>query len=184
MYNLPKITVLELYQQTDVMFNKYMALEDIILVNDNRFMQYKAKPLGQLEYGQVGRLKKIITNITIDGVFEMFNIIYGVKRAAYNGADVVSYFYALKWIKQEITKLLEKEKKVLTSEPNFELELAGVKRLNMFGELGTLINLGRTFGMPPQDIERWTYNLVFSIMAYDKTSDEIKKRYSEVIKKK
>jgi len=119
-----------------------------------------------------------------DSLFDCFTIIYGVKKTAYLGADIVSYFYAMKWIKQEIVKLIDTQKKVLEGEKDFAMEMAGAERLSIFGEFATLVIVGRSFGLDPEIIENWKYNKVFSILAYDKIHGEVQKRYNELKYKK
>lgn len=181
-FQLEKITVQEFYSLEDEdLVKKYFTLESIMKVKDDRFGKFKATPLGELGYGQVMDIKDYLHNPTFQSVFECFNIVYGVKLNEYLNMDIVSYFYALKWIKQEVTIIFENRKKVLTPlERDYYLEMAGAERLNVFGEFATLLTLGRSFGLDPEIIEKWKYNKVFSILAYDKIHGEVQKRYNQL----
>lgn len=184
MYNLPNITVKELYELPGDEYKKYMALDKIMQIDGDRFLRAKAKPLGTLQYGHVIEMKHSLKNIDLDALAYIFKRVYGIKKTELMEADVVSYFLALKWILKEFTNLVEKEKKVLTPAYDIDLDFAGVKRLNGFGEMGTLINLARSFNTTPQVIEAWQYNLVFTILAYDKVKGEIQTEYSKLKQKK
>lgn len=184
MFNLDNITVEELYSLPSQEFGYYMDLENVMLINDDRFMKYKARTLGSLTYGNVATIKNNLRDPSFDNIFEIFRLIYRISREDYLKADVVSYFYALKWIKKEVIDLLNKEKRALTSDPNPLMEMAGSKRLGIFGEMGTLITLGKQFSKTPDEIEAWRYDLVFTILVYDKISGEIQKEYRNLTKPK
>lgn len=184
MYNLPNITVKELYELPEDQYKHYLALDGIMQIDGDRFLRSKAKPLGALEYGHVIQMKHSLLKIDFEALAFIFKKVYGIKQPELLEADVVSYFIAIKWIKQEFKALIEKEKKVLTPIYDIDLDFAGVKRLSGFGEIATLINLARSFGTTPEDLEKWTYNLVFTILAYDKVKGEVQTEYSKLKQKK
>ena len=160
-----------------------MELKKLILINDDIFNKHKAKELGSLTYGEVGQIKRNVSKESIESVYEIFRLIYKVNRKEFFDADVIMYFYALKYVEKQIIDLVEKEKKVLYSNPDPEMEIAGSKRLSIFGEGATTINLGRSFSMDPHDIENWSYNYVFFVLAYDKIHGEVQKNYADLKKK-
>lgn len=182
-HNLKNITVKELFQTDQESFDDYMSLKKLLLMNDDIFSKHKATPLMQLTYGEVGIIKKSVKNITVESIFDIFKLIYKVKLNEFMNADVVDYFYAWKYIEDQIVFIVEKEKKVLASNPDPMMEIAGAGRLQMFGEAATLINLGRSFSLDPKIIEQWTYGFVFMILAYDKTFGEVQKSYNELKRK-
>lgn len=181
-HNLKHINIGELYNLDQDTFDDYMELKKLLLINDEFFMKRKARNLNDLTYGEVGQIKRNVKDVSIKGIAEIFHLIYGIRESEFMNANVVDYFYALKYIEDQIVKLLEKENKVLSSDPDPEMEIAGSKKLQIFGEVGTMINLGRSFGMDPQEIENWKYGFVFMILAYDKTYSEVQKRYREIKK--
>lgn len=184
MFDLDNITVEELYLLPPEKFKYYMDLENVMLINDDIFIKRKARSLGSLSYGDVGSIKISLRDPSIDNIFEIFRIIYGIKEKDILGADVISYFYALKYVKKAIMDLLDSEKKALSSDPDPLLEMAGIKRLSILGEMTTLIRLGRSFGKSPEEIEEWKYNLVFAILVNDKISGEVEKEYRNLNKQK
>ena len=64
MYNLPNITVKELYMLHGKEMEGYMKLESIMQEDGDRFLNKRAKPLGLLQFGQVALLKKYMVRNT------------------------------------------------------------------------------------------------------------------------
>lgn len=181
-FQLEKITVREFYGLDDEeLVGRYMKLEEIMKPNGKMFGKHRGTEIGELTFGEVVSLKNYLSEPNYKNLFECFKIVYGVNERQYLDADIVSYFYAMKWIKAGIISIVENQKKVLTpTEPDFYLEMAGAERLNVFGEFATLLILGRSFGLDPEVIEGWKYNKVFSILAYDKIHGEVQKRYHQL----
>jgi len=184
-FDLKHITVKEFFSLDESEADKYLKLEEMLKVKNDMFGKYKATPLGELTFGDVGNIKKNLSEASFDSLFDCFKIIYNVKLGTYLSSDIVDYFYSMKWIKEEIVKLIENQRKVLKAEEDPLLKMADPKnRLGVFDELPTLIILGRSFGEDPEVIENWKYNKVFSILAYDKIHGEVQKRYNELKYKK
>lgn len=177
MFNLTNISVQEFFQVDEATAIKYVELQSI-MKSKPTFLKYKAKKLGSLSFGNVAQLKRYIANPTYESLLEAFKMVYGVRQNQYLNADVVSFFYALNHIRESIIEINKREKQ-LQSEPDADLQNAGVERLQRFGEMGTLINLGKQYSKSPSEIEEWKYNLVYAILLYDKVHGEIKKKYDE-----
>ena len=183
-FNLPNITVAEYYQLEEKEFEKYQKLNSVLLINDDLFLKRKAEKLTELTYGNVSTLKHTINEPSFDGLNEMIEIVYNIKKRDVLNADIVSYFYALKWIDKSVGEILEMEFKALQTEPDSKMELAGVQRLSVFGDLSALISLGKQFGKAPEEIQSWKYKIVFSILAYNKVYGEVEKEYNKLLTKK
>lgn len=183
MHNLENIRVQDLYMLDEAKFNEYIDLQSV-MNGKPVFSNKKATPLENLEFGQVSKLKRITAKPSFEGLMESFRIVFNTNSFQYRKARVVEYFYALNWIKNSVTKIIKRENKALTSEPDPELKMAGVEKLHKFGEFSTLIDLGKKYGKSPSEIERWKYSLVFSIVFYDKVSNEVEKNYHEIKNRK
>ena len=180
-YDLKHITIRQYYAMEDAsLFAKYLKLEELMTVRDNKFGKFDAENLEDLSYGQVGLLKRLISAPTLNGIFEMFNIVYGIEQAEYYKQDIVEYFYGMKWIKQEIGRIISNENKVLSHEPDAKFELAGGKALNVFRELPSLIMLAKDYGCFPEEVELRKYKRVFADLAYIKVHGDIAKAYREL----
>ena len=135
---LDNITVNELWKLEDEsLFISYLELQKVLKPSAT-FCGFQAKPLGQLEFGQVANLKEYISKPTPEGILDAFKIVFGVKEKAYFAAPVVSYFYALNWITEEMRNLVELEGRMLADKPDPLMEMAGAKVLEMFKELPVL----------------------------------------------
>lgn len=178
MFNLTNISVSDFFQLNEDEVIKYLELQSL-MKSKNVFTKRKAKELGYLTFGDVSQLKMDMAAPTFENLADSFKVVFGVKKNDYLKSDVVSFFYALNHIKESVKELIKKEK-ALESEPDPELELAGVNKLNIFGEMATLINLGEKFSKAPTEIETWKYNLVFAILLYDKKKGEVKNKYDEL----
>ncbi|UAB85696.1 hypothetical protein INR75_06690 [Zunongwangia sp. SCSIO 43204] len=185
MFNLDHITVLELFNLKDE--NKVKAYMNLEAAFDkNRihlhadFVNRKPSQLGLLSYGQVASLKKYFANPKYETIYKAFDMVFKVKQSTFNGADVVDFLYSLRWLKQEINKIVEREIKMFAGDLDPVLEEAGINRLTMFGELNSLKELGKQFGIRPKEIADWSYNEVFSLLLHDKVQAEVQKRYNEL----
>jgi hypothetical protein len=185
MFNLENISVRELFQiEDEELFKKYLRFTDendgFYIKPRGIFAKRKASPLVELTCGEVANIKLNLANPTFDNVYDCFEMVFKVKLNTYLSQDVVSYFYALNWIKENIKKLVEREKNAFGADPDPLLEMAGVKRLAAFGELNTLISIAQKYGKSPAEVENWKYNLVFALMLQDKVAGEVQHAYNEL----
>lgn len=182
MIELDKITVAELWALEDEsLFISYLELQKLLKPAPD-FCGFEAKPLGKLEFGQVANLKEYITAPTPDGILDAFKMVFGIEEKSYFAADVVSYFYALNWIAEEMRKLVELEARMLADKPDPLMEMAGAKVLEMFKELPVLDMLAQRYSQPPQVVETWSYNFVFGILLMIKKTGEVRENYDRLKK--
>lgn len=178
-WNLEHITVKELYQLEEYDFLCYMELQKV-MNSKPFFCKHKAIKITSLKFGEVARIKRVLQNPTFEGLQDVFKMVFGVKKTQYYNANVVDYFYGLDHIKNAIIEIVNREQKALKGKEDADLDAAGVDRLSRFGELSTLIEVGKKFGKSPEEIEQWKYSLVFSIIFYGKVENEIKDNYSQI----
>lgn len=180
--DLENITVGQLWALEDEsLFSSYLDLKKV-LTPAPKFCGFDARPLGQLEFGQVANIKELRNNPTPAGILEAFNYVFGMKEKTYFAADVVSYFYAFNWILKEVDLIIEIENKMLADKPDPLYEMAGAKSLEMFKELPVLDMLAQRYNQPPQVVETWSYNFVFSLLLMIKKTAEVKENYDHLKK--
>lgn len=180
--SLENITVAELWALEDEsLFKSYLELQKV-LEPAPRFVGLDARPLGQLEFGQVANIKELKSNPSPAGILEAFNFVFGMNEKTYQAAPVVSYFYALNWILKEVDRIVEIENKMLADQPDPLYEMAGAKALEMFKELPVLDMLAQRYNQPPQIIETWSYNFVFSLLLMIKKTGEVRENYDRLKK--
>ena len=182
MFNLNHIKVKDFFHLKEDEAAKYLELQNI-MKSEDIFLNYKAKPLGQLTFGEVSQIKRTFINPNYNSLLECFKLVFKVKEDKYLNSDIVNYFYALNWIKDQVMALVEKEK-MLIPDPDPDLEMAGVKKLSVFGEMSTLINLAQKFSTTPMEVEKWNYNVVFTTLLYQKLEGEVKRDYMNMKKPK
>jgi hypothetical protein len=144
----------------------------------------QAKSIESLTFGEVVELKRNLSTPTIENVLRAFSLVFELSDQDVLKTDVVDFYHAFNFIKEEITIIADREQKKLSSVPDEKLKSAGIEELNIFGELNTLILIGEKFGKSPQEVENWSYSLVFSLMYHDKISNDISKRYSKILNQK
>lgn len=181
--DLRNILIKDLFSLQADMFEKYH--------NTLKFLKplpiFKNKeltPIEALTFGEVISIRQNLRNQNIDGIYDIFKIVFGFKSNDFFKLKVVQFYQAFNWVQEQILLIEKREQSKLSSSPDDKLKSAGIEDLNIFQELNTLIALGEKFGKSPQEVENWTYSFVFSLMYHEKISNEINKRYFKIINKK
>lgn len=179
MNELIDISVKELFTLES---NKFDAYNDLLqnLNGKNVAAGKTAKDIYQLPYCSVSSLKGFMQSPSLPGFISVFKLVFDVDEKEFLKMKATEFYYSFNWLQNQIIELVEGEKR-LESEPDENWKLAGIERLNIFGELNTLINIGKQYSKSPQEIEQWTYELVFTLALHNKIDGDINKRYSEII---
>ena len=180
--SLAKIPVYKLFKLQNESFEEY---HNLLKHLEPKPIKRKGKiisSLTDLTFGEVAGLKMSFSDTSFESMRDVFKTVFGLKKFEFLNVDVINFYHALNWIREEMQSIYERERHNLTSTPDAKLKDAGIEDLNMFGELNTLIALGEKFSKPPQEVENWNYNLVFSLMLHQKVSNDINKRYQELNK--
>ncbi|SNA77389.1 hypothetical protein [Flavobacterium psychrophilum] len=138
--------------------------------------------LTDLTFGEVAEIKRSLQRPTFENTTKLFEIIFKIDQKKLYKINVIEFYHALNWIKHEVQSVYNREVENLSPDTDSKLKDAGVDELNIFGEMNTLIALGEKFSKAPQEVENWSYNLVFSLMLHQKISSDINKRYVELNK--
>lgn len=177
-----------------------ISIKQLFALHSERFEQYhntlkhlmpkpvlkgkQAKPIESLTFGEVITIKQSLNAPNIDGLLQVFSLVFRLRKADILKVDVLQFYHAFNWVQEQVITINKKEQKTLTSTPDGKLKEAGIEDLNIFGELNTLIALGEKFGKAPQEVEKWAYSIVFSLMYHDKISSDINKRYTKILNRK
>jgi hypothetical protein len=174
---ITNITVQKLFQLDSEQFDKYHSILkhlDPLPYNNNVWS------VTDLSFGQVATLKLLLKEPSYMNVVEIMNIVFGISSNELTKMSTIKFYHAINWIKNEIEQVYEREVENLTSDIDPLMKEAGVDRLNVFGDMNSLIMLGEKFSKSPDEIEHWNYNLVFSLLLHQKISSEVNKRYVEL----
>lgn len=152
------------------------ALKGKSVIGDN-----EARTIESMTYGQVSLLKRYVSSgrddLAVSMVFEMSE-----KKLSKTG--VFNFFNAVFWVRNRLSDLLEKESKLLGSEPDQDLVLAGIEDLNRFGDQNIMIDLAERFNCMPEDIAQLKYSQVFTILWRDNILRKVNKTLSHIKKSK
>ena len=135
--------------------------------------RYKAKDLYELEYGEVVLIKQYLTSPDTKSIEEVFKIVFECPSKLLYDHTLNQYFGAMNWVVAEIEQIQKQEVKQLSREPSDKMKIAGIHRLNIFGELNVLVSLAKEFNTTPQEVEKWTYSTVFALILRSNIEAEI-----------
>lgn len=86
----------------------------------------------------------------------------------------------LKGIAEDFKTWVDREQQLLAYDPTPEEEQAGIKELaKKVGDFSTVKALGKAFGKDPDEILRWEYSKVFSILFTDLEEQKYEKRLNK-----
>lgn len=142
------------------------------------------KSITELTFGEVVTIRMQMQEPSLSNLINLFHVIFGIDQEQFYKIDSVSFFHSLNWIREEINKINNLENTSLKSDIDSKLKEAGIEQMAIFKELNTLISIGEKFGVTPQEVENWNYNLVFTLMLHQKKSFDISKKYNELLNPK
>lgn len=86
----------------------------------------------------------------------------------------------LKGIAEDFKAWVDREQQLLAYDPTPEEERAGIKELaRKVGDFSTVKALGKAFGKDPDEVLRWEYSKVFSILFTDLEEQKYERRLSK-----
>lgn len=128
-------------------------------------------------------VKKIISSQTEGWEFEAINICFNLTYPQIKNLSVYTFFSTIDYVSKNLLEILEKEK-ALQREPNFELLESGVEKLNKYGEVLTIDSLARSYGVSWEEIGKWKYSKIFTILMLEKERAEIQEQYMKIQERK
>lgn len=149
----------------------------------NKVGPYESKDFVELPYGLV---KKDIPNLQKQELFE--DIILAVLNSQFDEVDLADIsgnelMAFLLWIKQQIQFIYDIELNYLSSDPDPKMVAAGIHLLAQeLGELPTIDQLAGGDVLKYDLIEALPYYKIYEKLKLEKLSNEISKRYEEIIK--
>ena len=137
------------------------------------FQGAKAKSIWDLKFFEVENIKKDFQNLDDDKVIKLMDLFYG--KSDLSKVRGLQFYRAFNYIKEQLKDVYDKEK-MLAGDSQQKLIDAGIKELDIFGSLNILDDLGKDFGKSPEEVEQWSYGLVFSLSLKRKKESDIRKR--------
>lgn len=161
-----------------------------------RIEDIKAETFGQKIY-----IHELVSNNDEDLITKIVDIVLVYSQPIIEGKDfdiknfselslyfddlflVDLYSTAMSYIEQ-LKKILDREKKVLSSEPTSDQVMAGIDRFDKFGVINTINAVAKEYNQTWEQVEREDYNTVFTKLALSKTNRAFQNDYREVMKRK
>ncbi len=136
-----------------------------------------------MPYSNVRYCIKLMQKIdSWEKVYRLFEICYGVTEDEFWNAGIKEYYQAKKYIIESLSKVVENENKIFTSNnPDENLwKMAGIERMQPFSDTAPILNLGKAIGMYPFDLGRKPYGEVFTLLAATKVQGDIEADYQRL----
>lgn len=146
--------------------------------------KYQSKPFIELPYGLIKKdlpayQKQELLGESIELIMQNQFEDFKVSKASAN--EVIGF---LLWIKEQQTFIKNIEEQNLQSEPEPEMLVAGIHRLNEFGIATTVEKIAKDWNMKPEEVEAKPYFKIYEKMKMDKIQGEINKSYQKILEAK
>lgn len=151
------------------------------------------KPVNKLADGEIDRnritysqvkkcLKLLQTGKTLEDLEALYCLAFQISPEAFMSASVKDFFAAQNYVLNFFVNLQQREVKLLSSvDADSALwEAAGGEKLNKFGNLAPLAQLGGLYGVWPFELEHKPYMQILTLLTYHKTLSETQKEYNEL----
>lgn len=142
----------------------------------------KARNIYLMQYGEVESMRGSIH--TPEGALMAVSMVFDCPEKYLMDYRLLQFYPALNHVAKVLSYLDTLEENNLSKKPKKDMLDAGIHRLNHFGNLNTTDRLGKEFGMCPEEIEKWSYNLVYHLMWKRKVESDIDDDYAEITRPK
>jgi hypothetical protein len=176
---MKNITVKQLFESTPEEFKEYHEILKHLIPKIPPIGK-QIKSLTDLSYGKVALIRSELGVNEFETILNVFKAAFKIKRDNVLNMEIVQFYQALNWLQEELKTLSMREKKFLSAEPDPVLKEAGIDRLNVFTDLNPLINLAKQYSKSPDEVSKWNYNLVFSLLLHGKIMGEIDVEYRRI----
>mgnify|MGYP000876995866 FL=1 len=141
----------------------------------------------ELTFGDVNTIKREVMRGTTEGLMNAFELVYKCTKKDMMKMSVVLFYRCMKFITNEVDRVMRLEHhhwKVEPTEYDGRLQDAGVKELEMFGDLPMIDSLAGGNILRYNDIERLNYLEVHYILWYRATQANIQNRFQKLMANK
>ncbi len=146
----------------------------------------QATPIENLSFGEVIAIKQILNNPNIDGLLQVFKMVFKLNKNKVLNIPVLDFYHAFNWVQEQVLIINKRERSQLVSKLPIDSKLkdAGIKEFNELGEMKSLIEVGKMFGKSPESIAKWRYSIVFSILKDSRIANDVNVRYNKILSRK
>lgn len=143
--------------------------------------KYKARDFYKMEFAEVVNIREAVK---ADDMIEAVRLYYNVPPVFMVSKRIIEFSHAQNYMIRQLEIINTREEKELYSEPDQNWVEAGIRELDRYGALNVLDRLGMEFGKSPEEIETWSYGLVFWLLSRRATQARINERHREITKNK
>jgi hypothetical protein len=141
----------------------------------------------ELTFGDVNTIKREVMRGTTEGLMNAFELVYKCTKKDMMKMNVVRFYRCMRFITNEVDRVVKLEQhhwKVAPTEYDGRLQEAGVKELEMFGDLPMIDNLAGGDILRYNDIEELNYLEVHYILWYRAKQTNIQNRFQKLMANK
>lgn len=163
---------------------------NLILKNGTRKSVLCGYELNSLEYSSYTFVKEIAPDLIKNAKFDLllFKLLkdrgYNVFEYDIENEPNAELMQSLCWVLDELERINEMEQETLSAEPETNMFLAGVERLNVFGVVNVLDNLSGGDVLKWDEIRKLPYHYVYFKQCKTNIENQIHKKYMELNKPK
>ncbi|WP_454948113.1 hypothetical protein [Capnocytophaga leadbetteri] len=141
----------------------------------------------ELTFGDVNTIKREVMRGTTEGLMNAFELVYKCTKKDMMKMNVVRFYRCMKFITNEVDRVMKLEHhhwKVEPTEYDGRLQDAGVKELEMFGDLPMIDSLAGGDILRYNDIEGLNYLEVHYVLWYRAIQTNIQNRFQKLMANK
>lgn len=142
----------------------------------------KARNVYEMPFAEVELMRNGIG--TEEGFLQAMCLLFDCPKEMITDYRLTQFFAARNHMLSQIEHISNMERLTLSREPDPKLIEAGIKELDRFGALNILDQLGREYGKSPEEIEQWSYGLVYSLMWKRRIESDIDEKRAEQLKRR
>lgn len=138
----------------------------------------------ELTFGEVNSIKRLMMRETIEDLLRAFEIMYKCKTRDIMRMEVTQFYRCMRFITNEVNRVMRLEQhhwKVATTEYDGRLQEAGVKELEMFGDLPMIDSLAGGDILRYNDIEGVNYLDAHYVLWYRAIQTNIQNRFQKLM---
>ena len=163
---------------------------EFIIANGKRYSELDGFEFESAIHFSYKFIKEIIPNLIKNANFEKLIAKCFNDRGIGFFENEVSYLDHKKllgfilWIKDEMEAIITLENTYLSSEPDVDMQSAGIKELDQFGNINTIDQLAGGDVTKWKEIESLPYSVVFDKLYKTKIENQIQRKLGDIMKNK
>lgn len=137
--------------------------------------------VNQLTLKEVDDLKKGQLNPTNNNLIAMVAMVQSIEEDVAMKLPIVSFIPIYLSIVEQLEHLVNGEQQLVPAHTNLKWEMVeGSVKMGKFGLFNTTISLAEQFNTTPQEIEKWKYSYVFTILLHNTVKGNLQYEMSKI----